>query len=367
MTRILITAGRTEIAAPQGAIVAIARHLTTRGYRVSMMTAAAPREAATLVRGMSLRPDAILAFVPPLAPALHARALASRIRVPYAAICAPSALPESPGKAARLEQFVLAFAARAASIVAVSTEEQRRALERAGVSPDRMRRAPRWSRLPVAEADPALVRQRLRLPDDATFALYAGPLLPGIGLENVVHAARIAQHRHPSWRFVLAGEGPRRAVLRDMLAWYGITNTTLTRPLPREMLAAADVLVAPATDPANVMSAYFAAGCPIVATAPRDGEVAREITASSAGIVAGPDPSSMVRAIERISGDGALKMYLTRAARSWAVTQRSESRAMHGFEQIVAAVLARGTHGRVHAPIALPAFDGSTRAARRAA
>jgi glycosyltransferase involved in cell wall biosynthesis len=346
---------------PAARAVTIARHLASRGYRTAFARGGASRpllaDAVSIARGLpsSPRPDVILAFAPPLASALYARALAMRMGVPYALIVDDAPLSESgPGAAA--SRFAFTAAARSASAVAVSGDEERYMLERGGVAADRIRRAPRWSAIPEHEADAGLVRQRLGIPDDATLSLYAGPLDEGLGLENLIYAARLAGQRHPSYRFILAGRGPRAGVLREMLRWYRITNTVIIDPLPDEMLTAADVLVAPSASRGDALSTYFAAGRPIIAAADRHAGIAREINESSAGIVVPPgQPARLVDVIERTATDGALKLYLTQAARRWAVTQRSESRAMRAYEQIVAATLARGGTATLLAPVERPA------------
>ena len=335
----------------RGVLVRRVRHAIPRGGSVAGRVAA---DASFFARGLSAlqapRPDAVLGFAPSVSSAMLARAAASRFRVPYGLVIdAPSAGDYADRWSASASDAALGLAARAASVVAITDDEMRYPLEAHGVRPERIRRAAQWAHLPDAEADAGLVRQRLRVADDAVLCMYSGPLERGLGLENLIYAAHMAQEMHPGWRFVIAGDGSRRRVLREMLAWYGIRNTIIIAPVPPEFLAAADVLVVPGARAVGAMGAYLGAGRPIVAASERGESVAREITASSCGIVVQPEhPAALVRGVERTAADSALKLYLTQAARRWAVTQRSESRAMQSYEQLVAAVLARGTHGRVH-------------------
>jgi len=99
------------------------------------------------------------------------------------------------------------------------------------------------------------------------------------------------------------------------------------------------------------LTSYFASGTPVVAAAAAHSETAREISDSSGGLVVCPDdPHALLDALDRVAGDAGLRAYMAESARRWAAETLSEGAALRGYEQILALVLASGSHGRVHTP-----------------
>jgi glycosyltransferase involved in cell wall biosynthesis len=181
------------------------------------------------------------------------------------------------------------------------------------------------------------------------------------GLENVIEAARIAANDPPSLLFVLMGDGAERASLEALARRYRLDNVRFVPLQPEDMLpnilAAADVLLVNQRGSVRDMAlpskltAYFAAGRPVVAAVDRESETAREISWSSGGIVAAPDdPRALLAAIDRLARDTGLQAHLAKSAREWADVVLSEEAALRSYEQLVAAVLRAGGRGRVHAP-----------------
>src|SRR5690606_33378551 len=133
--------------------------------------------------------------------------------------------------------------------------------------------------------------------------LHAGNQGAKQGLENVVEAARAADAQGAPVRFVLLGDGSRRAALQA--AASGIRSIQLVDPLPEDRfpaaLAAADVLLvnelaglAEMSVPSKLTS-YFDAGRAVLAATSAGSTTAHEIQASGAGVrVDAEDPQALL-------------------------------------------------------------------------
>ncbi len=151
-----------------------------------------------------------------------------------------------------------------------------------------------WTHLrPVVVGDRAETRRKLGWPDDSIVALHAGNMGAKQGLENVIHAAKLAESGSAPVRFVLLGDGNQRSRLEHLGA--GVANLELVDPLPdhdyQSALAAADVLlvnekasVAEMAVPSKITS-YFTTGNPVVAATRSDSITASEIECSGGGLV----------------------------------------------------------------------------------
>jgi glycosyltransferase involved in cell wall biosynthesis len=314
------------------------------------------------------RPDAVLGVVPSLSGGIVARLAAARFRVPYGLIfqdlvgqAAEQSGVAGGGRVTGVVRAAEGWAARGASAVGVIAEGFRPYLESLGVDAARIRRVRNWTHVGQAAIDRAAMRAQLGWADDAVVCLHAGNMGYKQGLENVVECARLAAQAQNPMLFVLMGDGNQREALARLAARYGLTNL---RFLPLQasetfpsVLAAADVLLINQRASVNDMSlpskltSYFASGRPIVAAAAAHSETAREISWSSGGLVVPPDDApALLDTLLRVANDAGLRAHLAQSAKAWAADKLSESAALHGYEQLLASVLAAGRHGRVHAP-----------------
>jgi glycosyltransferase involved in cell wall biosynthesis len=150
-----------------------------------------------------------------------------------------------------------------------------------------------WTHLPSAPpTDRAGARKSLGWGTE-TVVLHAGNMGIKQGLDNVVEAARLADARGVSVRFVLLGSGGQRERLRALA--NGVTSIDFIDPLPDEQfasaLSAADVLlvnekpgVAEMAVPSKLTS-YFSAGRPVLAATDESGITAEEVRTADAGVV----------------------------------------------------------------------------------
>jgi glycosyltransferase involved in cell wall biosynthesis len=262
-----------------------------------------------LISRLPDRPDAILGIVPSLSGAGLAALWAKRLSVPYGllfqdlvgAAARQSGMPGG-GAVANITTGLEGRAARAASHIAVISRGFRGYLEDVGVSPDRIRHIrPRAS-----------VRQDLGWKADEVIILHSGAMGLKQGLEHVVNAARRAATESPSLRFVLMGDGNQRATLEERAK--GLDNVTFLPPSDADMfpniLAAADMLLinerASLRDMAlpSKLTSYLVAGRPIVAAVSPEGETAREVERTGAGIVVPPeDPDALLGGVMSLADD----------------------------------------------------------------
>jgi colanic acid biosynthesis glycosyl transferase WcaI len=142
--------------------------------------------------------------------------------------------------------------------------------------------------------------------------LHAGNMGKKQGLENVLHAARLAQETDSPVRFVLMGDGNQRRALEAMAS--SLDHLAFISPLPEDdfirALAAADVLLVnelPGVKDMAVpskLTSYFNAGRPVIAATDADSVTAMEIKVSRGGVrVDAADPKALLAAAERIGRD----------------------------------------------------------------
>ena len=259
------------------------------------------------------RPDVVFGVVPSLSGGILARIFAARAHAPYGLIfqdlMAPAARQSGivggvrvAGITAALERWTVARA----RTVAVASESFRPYLRDLRVADNRIVSLPNWSHHEAPSGDRAATRARLGWPADQTIVLHAGNMGLKQGLGQVVEAARHADEQGNAVRFVLMGEGSQRAALEAEA--QGVERLQFLPFQPEdqvpEILDAADLLLV--SERASVidmslpskLTAYFAAGHPIVAAVPPEGSTAREVLRSAAGVIVPiGDPDALNRAV----------------------------------------------------------------------
>ncbi len=256
--------------------------------------------AAALPYSTVPRPDVVIGVVPSLSGGLLARLAAARARAGYGVIFQDlmgSAAEQSgiqggrraAAVARRLERWVVARAAAVAPV----TESFVPYLRQIGVAEDRFEILRNWSQLGPRTREREETRRELGWASDEWVVLHAGNMGLKQGLEQVVAAAKVADRREAPVRFVLMGDGSQRLAIENLAAG---TSRLAFRPfveaeeLPN-VLAAADVLLISERESVVDMSlpskltAYFAAGRPVVAAVHPAGATARELERVGAGVV----------------------------------------------------------------------------------
>jgi colanic acid biosynthesis glycosyl transferase WcaI len=331
-------------------------------------------EGTFLLTGLSAlaqpRPDLLLGVTPSLSGGLLVRLAALRFGVPYGLIfqdlmgqAAEQSGVSGGGRVARAVRAAEGWAARGAAAIGIIAEGFRPYLESLGVEPARILRVRNWAHIEAPAMDRNTVRERLGLPQDAFMCLHAGNMGHKQGLENVLECARSANGSCRRLLFLLMGDGNQRSHLEDLAKRHAIPNLRFLPIQPSDIfpsiLAAADILLVNQRSTVSDMSlpskltAYFAAGRPVVAAVRRDSEAAREIEASGGGLVVPPDePKVLLEAVQRLSNEEGWRLQMGDSARKWSLARLSKEAALEGYEQLLAAVLARGK--RLSAPARIP-------------
>ena len=179
----------------------------------------------------------------------------------------------------------LAVTRLADRIVAVSEHERQNLLQLPGVEPRRVVTIHNGIEMPPDAGDPAAsVRQELGFPADSQIVGICAQLRGEKAHEIYLRAARKIADACPGARFVIVGDGERRAPLEQLARELGLVSlcvfTGQRRDVPR-LLRAFDVAVLASSReglPLAILE-YMACGLPVVATrvggvgeAVRDGE-----------------------------------------------------------------------------------------------
>jgi glycosyltransferase involved in cell wall biosynthesis len=293
------------------------------------------------------RPDVILGFCPSLADAVVAATGAACARRPYGLVFQDivSLAAVQTGVAgrgpARVARAVEARVARGATAVGFVADGFRSHLRGFGVRDEALVRLRNWVRVPPSSSDRAETRRRLGWREDDFVCLHAGNMGQKQGLNNVVAAARASDR---AIRFVLAGDGSDRERLQALAA--GVENVSFLEPQPsgayEAMLAAADVLLVnqreSVTDMAlaSKLTAYFAAGRPIVASVATASETAREIGRASGGLLVPPgQPDRLAEAVATLRRQPALALDLGGNGRRFAEQTLGRSDGLSAYDGFV--------------------------------
>ena len=300
-------------------------HIVRRRHYVPTRQSAVRRAAyesswlvhAGLARPPS-RPDAVLGVIPSLSGGIIARLAAARARAAYgvvvqdlvSAAAAQSGI-EGGRTVADLTRRLESWALSHATVVAPVAEAFRPALSAMGVADDRIVTLPNWSHLPEPNGDRRQTRQRLGWADDDWIVLHAGNMGLKQGLDQVLDVGRLADRDGVPVRLVLMGDGSQREMLVERAA--GIRSLEFRPFVPAtelsDVLAAADVLLlserATVVDMSlpSKLTAYFAAGRPIVAAVHPAGASAQEVQRAGAGLTAAAgDADALLGAIMGVRG-----------------------------------------------------------------
>ncbi len=218
-------------------------------------------------------------------------------------------------------------------------------IEQLGADGIRIREIRNWSH--VSPADPtasAAFRVARGWAADELIVLHAGNMGYKQGLENVLSAAALADASSARVRFVLLGDGNRRASLES--AAQGISSLEFLAPVDDAdfpaALGAADVLlvnerpgVAHMSVPSKLTS-YFSSGKPILAATGADGLTASELAASGAGICVPADrPDLLLSEATRLGSDRELGRRLGEAGLKYCTALLSEQAALDRYEDWV--------------------------------
>ena len=235
-----------------------------------------------------------------------------------AGVC--SALTGAPLVVTRRVIFPLrrrGFWLRARRVIAIS-QAVRDALVADGVSPKRIVLIP--SAVDIEDPVPgqASLGHALGLPENGRIAVSLAALTPEKDQSTLVAAAALLVRDLPDLHWVIAGEGPLRALLEKRIAEAGLAqrfHLVGQLPDPHTALVGADVCVLSSTSEGlgSSLLAAMALGVPVVAT--RAGGIP-ELLGTGAGLMVSPgDPSGFAAAVRRVLTEPELRENLTRIGR----------------------------------------------------
>jgi colanic acid biosynthesis glycosyl transferase WcaI len=245
-----------------------------------------------------------------------------------------------------VESFVLR---RADGVAVIHDRFRHHVVGRLGVADHRVRVMRNWTHLaPFADLDDtdrAAIRARHGWGEHETIVLHAGNMGVKQGLENVVAAARLADEQALPMKFVLLGDGARRAALQAEAS--GIGCLQFIDPVGDHdfagLLQAADFLLVNELPGMSAMSvpskltSYFAAGRPVIAATDAGSVTAGELAASGAGVrVDAGDPGALVAAVGDLAGDPDLARELGAAGRTYREEVLGEAEAIDRYADWVA-------------------------------
>lgn len=280
-------------------------------------------EASMLATGLTQfaglpRPDVIVGVSPALASASLARMASTVYRRPYGLIIhdlfgkGAEQTGMGGGKLSSSLNAIEMSVARKAKRLLVLTDAFKEFFVAGGFDPERIDVAPPWSLREIKPIDRDAVRERLGWRPDQFVAVHAGNMGQKQGLSNIIEAAKVLSDQgEDSVRIVMIGDGNDRKNLEAMVRSYGLKNVQFTMGLPNDeydaAISAADVLLLnqrPSVSDMSLpskMTAYFAAGRPVIAAVAEDSAAADSMRAAGAGPIVDPaDADALASSVVRL-------------------------------------------------------------------
>ncbi len=200
--------------------------------------------------------------------------------------------------------------------------------EHEGVTPDQVLVIPNGvEQSPVSGPSREILLQQVKLPVDARFILSVGRLYPQKGHDVLIQAfAQLAGH-HPHLFLLIAGEGPERPKLEQLISGHGLTSRVLllgSRQDVTAWLAAADtfILASRFEGMPNALMEAMAAGLPVI-TSRTDGST-ELIRNEETGLLVPPeDPAALAAAIRRLLSEPDFARCLGKAGQDLMATKFS--------------------------------------------
>jgi colanic acid biosynthesis glycosyl transferase WcaI len=299
------------------------------------------------------KPDILVSFSPPLPLGLSAWLLARLWRIPWI-LQLEDLFPEAAVAAGvlrnraaiRVFSAIERFLYQHANHISLISEGFRENLVGKGLPPEKISLIPVW-------ADPDIVRP---LPKENGFrashdlggqfvVLYAGNLGLTSCLADVLEAATLLCDV-PQIRFVLVGEGVKKAELVETARSRGLQNVLFLPYQPREafpeLLAAADlslVTLNPEASLASLPSKTFnimASARPILAVTPPESEIARLVQAGECGVNVPPGcPEQLAASILSLRSQLDRLTRLGRSGRALLETRYARQHCIELYEQML--------------------------------
>lgn len=336
--RVLLVIAEMGVGGAERVVAQLARGLGERGDEV--VVAAAPGDFDRLLAGSGC--ERVKIAGPGRAPRDLARAVAATrkaiaARRPdvihahnvKATAIAAAARAFAPGRPPLLASFHgvahaedrrAALLLRSAALVACVSRDVGKRLAAAGFPSGRLRyvRNAVEPPHPPSAARLAALDRGLGLEAGAPVVSIVGRLVPPKAHERFIAAAALIAERVPECRFLVVGDGPRRAELERLARSRGLADRltfTGARVDAIDLIARSDVIVFSSSSEGMPVVALesMAAGVPVVST---DVEGMRELLADDAGVVvASREPAALADAVAELLASPARRAQLGRRGR----------------------------------------------------
>lgn len=265
---------------------------------------------------------------------------------------------QGAGLSAAITRFIERFVLRRADrVVAIHPRFAEYLVQDLGINPERIVVIRNWTHLkPQPAIDRHAARAALGWPSDTLLAVHTGNMGRKQGLENVVAAARLADERQATIKFLLVGDGSERARLEKLSE--GIDRIEFVAPLNetdyRCALAAADCLlvnelpgVASMSVPSKLTS-YFDAMRPVLAATDPAGITAGEVERACAGaVVQAGDPDALLAMALELGADSEKAAVYGAGGHRYCREYLGADVAITAFEQVIHDVVKERADRRV--------------------
>ncbi|NQV05522.1 glycosyltransferase [bacterium] len=289
----------------------VAERIERRGVEVTMLGVHRLRQPSALPRTFRAIRDAAPDVVhTQLEFANVLGTIAARLtRVPSVATLHTIETPE-PGsrEAHRIRLMYRVLKRMAPRVVAVSESARRHYLDVDGLVPDRTITVHNGIDLePFIVPDDSArseIRQRHGIPAEAAIVLTVAVQREPKGIQHMIGALPRILTEHPDLYYLLVGDGPHQAALRELAAGSGVADRVVfagTRSDVPRYTAAADVFVLPSLTEAlpTVIAEAMAGALPVVATAV--GGIPEMVNDGTTGLIVPPDsPQRLADAVKRL-------------------------------------------------------------------
>lgn len=294
--------------------------------------------------------DAALVYSPPLPLALAALALCRARRRPLV-VNIQDLFPQSAIDLGMLRNPLLirifkkleSFLYRHADLIAVHSDGNRRYVLESGGKPGKVTVIPNWIDTEAIQPGSRKNGLRASLGLDHHFVVsFAGIMGYSQDLETVLESARILKDQNDI-AFLLVGDGVEKPKLQKLVQENHLDNAVFLPMQSKEkypaVLLASDLCLATLRRevktpvvPSKIL-AIMAAGRPVLASLPLDGDAHRLIAEAGCGIAIAPsDPEALARAIRQLYHDPELREEMGVRGRRYAVQHLSLERAAESIE-----------------------------------
>jgi glycosyltransferase involved in cell wall biosynthesis len=192
--------------------------------------------------------------------------------------------------------------------------------------------------------DREAARNELELSGDAPVVTFMGRLSVQKGVDHFLAAAGNVLQTGQDVAFVVAGDGPQRAILEAQSADLGLDQNVRFlgyRSDSASVLRASDIVVLPsrAEGLPVVLLEALAVGCPVIAT--RVGGIPDLVRHGHTGLLIQPNaPQQLSAAMQRLLSDPGLAARLGNAGRAHVVSAYAPERAARRMASVYRTVLA---------------------------